>query len=55
VLIGLSRQPPQVFQAALVGLHGERPSAGLGDLADHPLRGGLVLQVAEHHRGPVGG
>jgi hypothetical protein len=44
VLIGLPGQPPQVLQAALVGLHGEGPAAGLGDLADHCLRG-LVLQL----------
>jgi hypothetical protein len=55
VLLGLPGQPPQVLQAALVGLDGEGPAAGLGDLTDHGLGGGLVLQVAEHHRGAVGG
>jgi hypothetical protein len=32
VLLGLPRQPPQVIQAALIGLDGEGPAPGLGDL-----------------------
>ena len=55
VLVRLPGQPSQVVQAALVGLHREGPAAVLTDLADHRPRGGLVLQVAEHHCGSVGG
>ncbi len=55
MLIRLPGQPPQVIQAALVGPHRDGPAAVLGDLTDHAGRGGLVLQVAEHHRGPLGG
>ena len=53
MLPGLPGQPPQVIQAALVGLHRDGPAAVLGHLADHLPRSGLVLQIAEHHRGPV--
>jgi hypothetical protein len=47
---GQGRKPPSAD-----GLHGEGPAVGLGDLPDHPPRGGLGRQAAEHHRDPVGG
>jgi hypothetical protein len=50
---GLRRQPPQVIEAALVGPQGIRPAARAGDLGDDALRGDLVREVAEQHRGAV--
>ena len=55
VLVRLCGRPSQVVQAALVGPYGENLAAVLADLADHFPGCGLVLQVAEHHRGSVGG
>jgi len=55
VLPGLPGQPPQVVQAALIGLDWKGPAAVLGDLLGHGLGRGLILEVAEDHRGPVGG
>jgi hypothetical protein len=48
-------QAPQVSQAPLIGPDGEGPAAGVGDLADHAVRGGLVLHEAEYDRGAVTG
>jgi hypothetical protein len=54
-LFGLGRQPAQVRQAALIGLHRQRPAARGGHLADHPAGCLSIGEIAEHHRGAVRG
>jgi hypothetical protein len=51
----LGEQVVQVRQAALVGAHRERLTAGFLDLAHDFPCGGLVPQVAENHRRAVRG